>query len=36
MLTFKEAVIDVLKEINKGSTSNEVIDYVYRRYPDKP
>jgi len=36
MITCKDAVIEALKELGRIASTREVIDYIYRKYPDKP
>ena len=36
MVTCKEAVIEAVKELGKVASTREVIDCIYRKYPDKP
>jgi len=36
MATCKDAVIEAVKELGGVVSTREVIDYIYRKYPDKP
>jgi hypothetical protein len=36
MITCKEAVIDAIKKLGRVVSSREVINYIYRKFPDKP
>lgn len=36
MVTCKDAVIDAVKELGRVASTKEIIDCVYREYPDKP
>ncbi len=36
MVTCKDAVIEAVKELGRVVSTREVIDYIYRKYPDKP